>query len=64
MKDKFLADYDIQCYDIHEPITIMGHTFSNLADVQSHVKKGATPSMDSLFMYTKENTTPYPDMSH
>lgn len=61
LKGKFLAEYDIQCYDIHEPITIMGHTFCDLADIQSHVEIDATPSMN-LLIYTRDDVIPYPDI--
>lgn len=31
-----LAPYDIQCYNIHDKITVLGHDFNGLDDVQRH----------------------------
>lgn len=33
---KHLAGYDIQCYNIKDKITILGHEFSGLEDVKAH----------------------------
>lgn len=40
--------------------SIMDHTFSDLANMQSHVEICTTPSIDSLFIYTRDNTPSYP----
>ena len=32
-----ISDYDIQCYNVNDQITIMGHTFDGLKDIKSHV---------------------------
>ena len=32
-----VSDYDIQCYNVNDQITIMGHTFDGLKDIKSHV---------------------------
>lgn len=31
-----LADYDIQCYNIRDRVTILGHEFKGLEDIQRH----------------------------
>ena len=31
-----IADYDIQCYNINDKITILGHTFDGLEDIIAH----------------------------
>lgn len=33
-----LADYDIQCYNINDKVTILGHTFNGLKDIKEHVE--------------------------
>lgn len=33
-----LADYDIQCYNIRDKVTILGHTFNGLKDIQEHIE--------------------------
>ena len=33
-----LADYDIQCYNIEEKVTILGHTFDGLKDIKEHTE--------------------------
>ncbi len=35
-KDEKLADYDIQCYNIKDKVTILGHTFNGLEDISEH----------------------------
>ena len=33
-----LADYDIQCYNIKDKVTILGHTFNGLKDIRKHIE--------------------------
>ncbi len=43
-----IADYDIQCYNVEDSVTILGHTFNGLKDIHKHVEIGGydwSPSM-------------------
>jgi hypothetical protein len=35
-KNKKIAPYDIQCYNINDQVTILGHTFNGLSDIFKH----------------------------
>ena len=43
-----LADYDIQCYNIKDKVTILGHTFNGLKDIREHVELFGCEGYDGL----------------
>lgn len=48
LKEVKVADYDIQCYNVEDSVTILGHTFNGLKDIHKHVEIGGhdwAPSM-------------------
>jgi hypothetical protein len=43
-----LADYDIQCYNIKDKVTILGHTFNGLKDIRRHIELSGRSGCGSL----------------
>ena len=43
-----LADYDIQCYNIKDKVTILGHTFNGLKDIRKHIELYGHEGHDGL----------------
>lgn len=58
-----LADYDIQCYNIRDQITILGHTFDGLKDVRRHMELAAYELFGELhYVVPKRKARPYNDV--
>ncbi len=57
-----LADYNIQRYHIKDKITILGHEFNGLEDVQNHCVMQGKESLQSLRCWYREGVTEYPDI--
>ena len=49
--DEKLAKYDIQCYNIQDEVTILGHTFGGLKDIQAHVELRAREGYGGMHCY-------------
>ena len=47
-----LADYDIQCYNIKDKITIHGHTFNGLQDIREHIELFGREGYDGLHCWS------------
>ncbi len=47
-----LADYDIQCYNIKDKVTILGHTFNGLSDIKRHIELVGYQGYDGLHCYS------------
>ena len=48
-----LGDYDIQCYNIKDKVTILGHTFNGLKDVKQYVEMVYGENKDNLTLGPK-----------
>ena len=57
-----LADYDIQCYNINDKVTILGHTFNGLKDIQKHVELYGREEFDGLRCWSSTEVEPYDDV--
>lgn len=57
-----LADYDIQCYNIKDKVTILGHTFNGLKDIQEHVEFYGLNEYRSLHYWAPAEVKPYKDV--
>lgn len=58
-----LADYDIQCYNIEDKITILGHTFNGLNDIQKHIEYyGSKRDYENMFCWDSSSAEPYDDI--
>lgn len=57
-----LADYDIQCYNINDKVTILGHTFNGLKDIRGHVEFFGREWFDGLNCWTSTEVEPYNDV--
>lgn len=59
---EMLADYDIQCYNIKDRITILGHTFKGLADIRKHVELVGRERCDGLHTWSPAEASLYDDI--
>lgn len=50
-----LAHYDIQCHNIKEKVTILGHTFNGLQDILMHTQLYAREGYGGLQCYAPSN---------
>lgn len=57
-----LADYDIQCYNIKDKITIHGHTFNGLQDIREHIELFGREGHDGLHCWSPTEVEPYKDV--
>lgn len=57
-----LADYDIQCYNIKDKVTILGHTFNGLKDIQKHVELYGYEGYNGLVCWPPTETKSYGDV--
>ncbi|MBE6303613.1 MAG: hypothetical protein E7089_06725 [Bacteroidales bacterium] len=57
-----LADYDIQCYNIKDKVTILGHTFNGLKDIREHVELCGREGYDGLHCWSPTEVEPYEDV--
>lgn len=57
-----LGNYDIQCYNIKDKVTILGHTFNGLKDIRSHVELRGMPGYDDLHCFAPEEKHTYDDV--
>ena len=57
-----LADYDIQCYNIKDKVTILGHTFNGLKDIREHVELFGSEGYDGLHCWSPTEVEPYKDV--
>ena len=57
-----LADYDIQCYNIKDKVTILGHTFYGLKDIREHVELFGSEGYDGLHCWSPTEVEPYEDV--
>ncbi len=57
-----LADYDIQCYNIADEITILGHTFNGLTDVKEHIELRCREEYDGLHCWSPAEVDNYDDV--
>ncbi len=57
-----LADYDIQCYNIKDKITILGHTFKGLTDIREHVELFGREQNDGLHTWSPVEAAVYGDI--
>lgn len=49
-----LADFDIQCYNIHDVVTIEGFDFCGWQDVHDHIELMATKRVDHFDVWSRE----------
>ena len=49
-----LADFDIQCYNIHDVVTIEGFDFCGWQDVHDHIELMATKRLDHFDVWSRE----------
>ena len=57
-----LADYDIQCYNIKDKVTILGHSFNGLKDIREHVELYGRDGYDGLHCWSPTEVEPYEDV--
>lgn len=55
-----LADYDIQCYNIRDLVTILGHEFKGLVDIQRHCSIIGKEFMTGFTCWTPDRVDVYP----
>lgn len=60
--DEKLADYDIQCYNIKDKITILGRTFNGLDDIREHIEIYGCEGYDGLHCWSPTEVGPYEDV--
>ncbi len=60
--EKKLADYDIQCYNIKDKVTILGHTFDGLKDIREHIELYGRKGYDELRCWSPAETVSYDDV--
>lgn len=61
-EEQHIADYDIQCYNIKDDITILGHTFHGLKDIIGHRGIIGKEFFSGFECFTPEKTEKYPDI--
>ena len=57
-----LADYDIQCYNIKDKVTILGHTFNGLKDIREHIELYGCEGFDGLHCWSPTEVELYEDV--
>lgn len=57
-----LSEYDIQCYNINDKFTILGHTFNGLEDVIMHRKIFSRKQIGSFDCYSASDKDSYSDI--
>ena len=57
-----LADYNIQLYHVKDKVTILGHEFHGLEDIQNHCVMAGKESLQDLRCWHREGVTEYPDI--
>ena len=57
-----LSDYDIQCYNIKDKVTILGHTFNGLKDIREHIEMYGREGFDGLHCWSPTEVEPYEDV--
>lgn len=57
-----LSEYDIQCYNINDKFTILGHTFNGLEDVIMHRKIFSRKQIGSFDCYSVSDKDSYSDI--
>lgn len=57
-----LANYDIQCYNIRDKVTILGHTFTDLNDIIKHCQIVGKEFIRGFECFTPQNVSTYPDI--
>ncbi len=57
-----LADYDIQCYNIKDKISILGHTFNGLKDIRRHIELSGRSGYGSLHCWSPAEKESYDDV--
>lgn len=60
--ESHVAPYDIQCYNIHDKITILGHTFNGLIDISRHCEIVGYGSFFGLNCFTPKDAESYDDI--
>lgn len=61
-EEEHIADYDIQCYNIKDDITILGHTFHGLKDIKAHREIVGREYYSGFECFTPEKTDRYNDI--
>lgn len=59
---EMLADYDIQCYNVNDKVTILGHTFNGLKDIREHVELYGRDGYDGLYCFAPSEKQQYDDV--
>lgn len=62
VNEEKLANYDIQCYNIKDKVTILGHTFNGLKDIVNHVEMSGCEGYDGLHCWSKSEPNVYDDV--
>ena len=57
-----LADYDIQCYNIKDRVTILGHTFNGLKDICGHAELFGFDGYNELHCFAPNEIEQYDDV--
>lgn len=57
-----VANYDIQCYNIKDKITVLGHTFDGLKDIIAHREVVGKQYYRGFECFVPNDITPYKDV--
>ncbi len=57
-----IADYNIQCYNIKDDVTILGHTFHGLDDIVKHIEISCECKDSETYIYRPDELEEYPDI--
>ena len=57
-----IANYDIQCYNIKDKITVLGHTFDGLEDIIAHREVVGKQYYSGFECFVPSNIAPYDDI--
>lgn len=57
-----LTDYDIQCYNIKDKVSILGHTFNGLKDIREHIELYGREWCDGLHCWSSNEIESYDDV--
>lgn len=61
-KNNPIADYNIQCYNINDDVTILGHTFHGLDDIVRHTEISCKCKDSETSIYRPNESEKYPDI--
>ena len=57
-----VTDYDIQCYNVNDKVTILGHTFNGLKDIREHIELYCREGYDGLHCWSPTEAASYDDV--